>query len=421
MRSTLRASLVFVVLALISPASVFAFSSDKLSVTPVVIDGKAKPRDILKESITITNTAEHLLTLYPSVNDVEPAEGEQSFVPAQSSLDLADSLANWIELSRGVIELKPGESKEVPFIIHVNMNGKTGVYHAQISFAHGTTRADAEAVGPLATVTVNLEVQDDVKEVLQLGKFSTGRFFLAGDDVRFDYLLENIGNQELLPRGEIRVYDRRGQEVASVDVNKDGKAVSPDQMAQLASVWAAAEGFGQYKALLTVYYGKSQTASVQDTVFFWVVPWKQLAALFILGLAAAIFFAFYFHRMIELRHARTQGHAPAVPLVTASLSVSAPAPASESRGWRMPRLPLAGGVRALGRGMVKPFSYISRLKRGEHLPAPRTEVLPPAPASAPFVPPVASGTIDLKSLSRGLPVEHVVSEGHVIDLKRRGL
>lgn len=421
MRSVLRAGAVLAVLACIIPSVAQALSSDKLSVTPVVIDGKAKPRDILKETITITNTAEHLLTLYPSVNDVEPVEGEQAFAPAQSSLDLADSLANWIELSRGVIELKPGESKEVPFIIHVNMNGKTGVYHAQISFSHGTTRAEAEAAGSLATITVNLEVQDDVKEVLQLGKFSTGRFFLAGDDVRFDYLLENIGNQELLPRGEIRVYDRRGQEVASVDVNKDGKAVSPDQMAQLASVWAAAEGFGQYKALLTVYYGKSQTASVQDTVFFWIVPWKQLAALFILGLAAAIFFAFYFHRTIELRHARVRGHGLSIPAV-APQSVGSHA-ASSPRAWRVPRIPLASATRALGRGIAVPFSYVVRLKRGEHLPSPRTEVvLPTTPATPPVSPPVfPSNTIDLKNLARERPIEHVVSEGHVIDLKRRAL
>jgi hypothetical protein len=406
----------FVLLVCLFPFAAQALSSDKLTVTPVVIDAKAKPRDVLKESITITNTADHLLTLYPGVNNVRPEDGEQEFAAAQSSLDLDDSLANWIELSRGVIELKPGEQKEVPFIVHVNMNAITGVYHAQISFSQGTTRAEAEAAGPLATVAVNLEVQEDTKEVLQLGKFTTGKFFLAGDDVRFDYLLENIGNQELQPRGEIRVYDRKGQEVASVDVNKDGKAVSPDQMAQLASVWAAAEGFGQYKALLTVYYGRSQTASVQDTVFFWIVPWKQLLAFFVLGLAAAIFAAFYFHRMIELRHARLHG----VPVLAAV--AAAPALPTPARTRRMPHLPLGRALRAVGRGMVFPFSYVKRLKRGQHLPLQREVPAPPTPAPAPVSPPTFSapaGTIDLKNLSRRQVPEHIVTESHVIDLKRR--
>lgn len=179
----LQQAVMFVLLVCLFPFAAQALSSDKLTVTPVVIDAKAKPRDVLKESITITNTADHLLTLYPGVNNVRPEDGEQEFAAAQSSLDLDDSLANWIELSRGVIELKPGEQKEVPFIVHVNMNAITGVYHAQISFSQGTTRAEAEAAGPLATVAVNLEVQEDTKEVLQLGKFTTGKFFLAGDDV----------------------------------------------------------------------------------------------------------------------------------------------------------------------------------------------------------------------------------------------
>jgi hypothetical protein len=415
----LQQAVIFLLLACLFPFVAQALSSDKLTVTPVVIDAKAKPRDVLKETITVTNTADHLLTLYPGVNNVKPEDGEQAFAAAQSSLDLDDSLANWIELSRGVIELEPGEQKEVPFIIHVNMNAITGVYHAQISFSQGTTRAEAEAAGPLATVAVNVEVQEDTKEVLQLGKFTTGKFFLAGDDVRFDYLLENIGNQELQPRGEIRVYDRKGQEVASVDVNKDGKAVSPDQMAQLASVWAAAEGFGQYKALLTVYYGKSQTASVQDTIFFWIVPWKQLLAFFILGLAGAIFAAFYFHRMIELRHARLHG----VPVAAVSAAVAVPSVSSNTpHTRRAPRIPLGSMVRAVGRGAAFPFSYVKRLKRGEHLPVQREIVAPTVSVTPPQAPvptyTASSGTIDLKNLSRRAP-EQTVTESHVIDLKRR--
>lgn len=418
-------SLLIVVCALALPARGFADSSSQLTVTPVVIDEKAKPRDIVKETISITNTTDHKLSLYPSVNNIERVDGEQPFAPAQGSGDLSDSLANWIELSRGVIDLSPGEQRDVPFIIHVNFNAVPGSYHAQIAFTSGSTRQDAEAAGPLATITVNVEVQDDVKEILQLDRFSTGKFFLAGDDVRFDYNLENIGNQELQPRGEIRVYDRRGVEVASVDVNKEGKAVSPEQMAQLASVWDGATGFGQYKALLTVYYGRSQTASVQDTVFFWIVPWKQLIGLFLAGLVGVIFFAFYVHRKLEERHGLVPVVASAHDLAgVSSESVHQPKP---RRAWSFSTLAAPLHVVAGAVGSVR------RLKRGERTLRPQPvvqesvvqEPATPVPASQPVMqqpvvpPPVPaqSGTIDLKNLRTAAP-EHVVSDAHVIDLKK---
>ena len=424
----LQKSLASIALALLTlvPAISFAAPLPQLTVTPVVIDNKAKARDILQEKVSITNATEHKLSIYPSVNNVAPKDGEQAFTPAQGADALADSLANWIELSRGVIELSPGETREVPFIIHVNFNAVPGTYHANISFGAGTTRAEAEAAGSLATVVVNIEVQRDVKEILQLGKFATGKFFLAGDDVRFDYQLENIGNQELQPRGEIRIYDRTGVEVASVDVNKEGKDVSPEQMSQLASVWTAAQGFGQYKALLTVYYGKSQTASVQDTIFFWIVPWKQLLALFVAGLIAVIFAAFYIHR-------RMDGH-PVPTLATEASAAHASVPASRRvPTFRLPQVrlsPLLSLITVPARFALSSVRSVARLKRGERRlntvsqPAtvPVAPSMPTPEPMAPAAPPVSQhhfsthATIDLKNL-RSQVVEPV-SEGHVIDLKK---
>ncbi|MBI2030269.1 hypothetical protein HYT05_01460, partial [Candidatus Kaiserbacteria bacterium] len=99
---------VLLFVALIMPLVPRVVSAQELSIKPVVIDEKSAPRDILKETITITNTSSRKLTLYPAVNNVRPADGEEAFESAKGSDDLADSLANWIELSRGVIELGPG-------------------------------------------------------------------------------------------------------------------------------------------------------------------------------------------------------------------------------------------------------------------------------------------------------------------------
>ena len=397
---------VAVVIALLLPFSLaFAQDAAPLTVSPVVIDEKAKARDILKQTVILKNNSDRKLSVYPSVNDIDPSAGEEGFVSAQDSEDRSASLANWIELSRVVIELEPGAEKEVPFVIRVNMNAVANTYHAQITFAEGGDRNSAESRGSLARVTVNLEVQADIKELLQLNKFITDNVFFSGDDVLFNYQLENIGNQELLPRGEIRIYNRKGEEVASIPVNGDSKTISPENMTQMASVWSAVQGFGKFKAFLTIDYGKTQTASVQDTIYFWIIPWQQLLAVFVGSLIAVIVSAFYFHRYLERRH---------VPVVA---GVAAPLPEAAAPTDWMKKDPL---WKRLSRPVMYPvsasLSLIMRVvpKRRAKIP---TEPAPmPAVAAAPTPPPAAVATpTPAPAQAQPAPVAPVA---HTIDLKR---
>lgn len=360
----------------------------ELEVTPVVIDDKAKARDILKRSITVRNTTERKLNLFPSVNDVDAREGEEEFVSAQNADERADSLANWIELSRGVVELSPGEEKTIPFTVRITANAVPGTYHASISFGDGGDRASAEASTPLAVVAVNLDVQEDVKEFMQLKAFKTDSLFFSGDDVLFDYQLENIGNKDLKPTGEIRIYDRKGTEVASVEVNADGKEVPPSQISQLASVWSAAQGFGRYKAYLNVDYGSSQTASVQDTVFFWIVPWQQLLGLIVVSLIAVIVLALYSHRWLEARHHQKFALAHGIPVPSSAPPSVTPLPPTS------------------------PSAPVSQP------PAPAPTPEPARSAPAPVANQIQSHTVDLSKRER-VGEAPASSAGQVINLKRR--
>ena len=419
----------------------------ELDVTPVVIDEKGKPRDILKQTIKIINTSERKLNLYPSVNDVHKVEGEQEFVAAQTGEDRKDSLANWIELSRGVIDLGPGEEKEISFVIRINVTAVVGSYHATISFTEGGARDAADSKPPLGEVTVNVEVQDDVKEIMQLNKFGTDSFFLSGDDILFSYNVENIGNQELQPKGEVRIYNRRGEEVAAVPVNSDGKTISPSQMAQLASVWSGAEGFGRFKAFLTVDYGKVQTASVQDTVYFWIVPWKQLLMLVVVTALMLLVFAFYFHRWFEARHLAKLAHA-GFHVIQKDAPVSAPAvqlPATAvSHDEIMEKTGILFAIKSGMKKMIprrkKEVAAVPSVFPQEPISAPTpaavqqvTHPEPVLPAVPPYSPPPVpvsdSGTINLKALKARVaqaPVAQqtlvsrasVETNGHTINLKR---
>lgn len=427
--TVMLAALVFAYAFGAMPTRASAASKQDLSITPVVVDKQAKVRDIVEASLTLVNTSDRKLTLYPSVNDIHPETGAQDFSAAKNADDLEASLARWIELSRGVIDMGPGEEKTIPFVIRVNQAATPGLYHAVISFADGSTR---ESAAQLATATVNLEVQADIKEIMQLNKFTTDNVVFSGDDVLFNYQVQNIGNQDLRPKGEIRIYDRKGEEIASIEVNGDGKNVSPDQVAQLASVWNGAQGFGRYKALLNVDYGSSQTASVQDSVFFWVIPWKQLLGLTVVTLIAIIILALNFHRQLEERHlgklARAgllkspeqAAHTPAdIPAHVPAHAVGIASPsASRLRG-------MLGFLRRGAPPMAQPMSpmpVVQKARIAEVLPVvPRDQM--PIPGSITVRTPARSvpaaapgGTIDLKNMSAAQPA-HVIPQAHVINLK----
>ncbi|OGY99345.1 MAG: hypothetical protein A2945_00695 [Candidatus Liptonbacteria bacterium RIFCSPLOWO2_01_FULL_52_25] len=295
-------------MSLVTPSTVLAAS---VSVSPVVLDYKAKVRDIIEGTLLVKNLENRMVAIYPVVNNVDPSSGRTEFVEP-SSADFSSSLANWISVSRGMIELRAGEERTVPFKIQVNLAAKPGAYHAFISFPVGATRAEAESrFEGAATVAVNVEVQDDIKENLQLLTFAPDKNLFLGGPVSFTYQIENNGNRAEVPQGELVIYDKRGKEIANLVVNKEQHAVAPASSREFSNTWPGSGAFGKYRALLSVRYGADEAARLQDTVFFTVMPWQKLGALALVLLSACMGFAWWIHRRYtRFHHAAGVGHRP---------------------------------------------------------------------------------------------------------------
>lgn len=271
-----------------------AFAAD-FSVTPAVIDAKGKTREILRYTMTVENETKRMLQLYPWVADLDADSGAtgSSDLGGGSPSDSRDSSpSRWIEVSRAVIDILPGEKKEIPLLIQIGINAKPGMYHAIIHVSDGGTRAVAESnIDGTRDVAINIEVLDDAHERLALNTFVPDKNFFSGDEASFNFGIENIGNRGLTPTGKIHIYDRQGKEVAAIEANTTGRRLEPSQKELLASVWSAdGNFFGRYKAMLELEYGTRGT--VQDTVYFWIMPWKKLLGMFgtlcLLGVLLAI-------------------------------------------------------------------------------------------------------------------------------------
>jgi len=272
------------------------FSADLIA-SPPVIDKEAKPRDIIKGELTLKNTTNHKISIFPDVRDYTKNTG-------------ASSMTSWIELSRGVVEIGPGQTHAVPYLLHVNYDAAPGYYHAVLWFGTGSFRSEAEAHPERAAeILVNIKVLDDAIERLQLATFIPDRQIFPSEDTQFTFGLQNTGNRLVSPGGNLRIFDRRGREIAVVPVNTDRALIAPESKELLAAAWTANGQFGRYKAVLDLEYG-GQGKQITDTTFFWVLPWGKTLSLFT-GISVAIVLTAIF------LHARAQSGRPmleAIPI-----------------------------------------------------------------------------------------------------------
>lgn len=300
----------------VSEATSTRIGTGPFAVMPAVVNQKAKARDIIKEQLTLTNQSDHVLNLYVDVLDLQP-EGE---APPPDSLEA--SLARWIEITRGVIELSPGESRTVPYLVHVNMRAVPGVYHARIRFLIGSNRVAAQEYTGATSLLLTLEVEDDARERLELGGFVANEPLVTSGAASFNYKLENVGNRSLAPHGEIRIFNRKGEEVGSVPVNPEKKSIDASAKEQLAAVWDTAGRFGKYKAFLDIEYGENQLATVNDTVYFWVFPWREVLFALI-GIVVLAFLGTYAMHTRSVARRPVPSYVPTQPFTSLA---AAPAP-----------------------------------------------------------------------------------------------
>jgi uncharacterized membrane protein len=238
--------------------------------------------------------------VYPTVNNISLSEGGtiEDFLPPSMS-DRTASLASWIEISRAGINLPIGETKTVNLTLRVSHDPAPGVYHALIGFGYGRNRDESEAQvknGQAPGTIITVTIADKKVEFLKLSRFIIDRFVTSSDNQAASYAIKNPGDIALTPSGDIILYDNRGAEVGTLSVNPDKIQIQPGEEHQFNAKVPVKGFFGKYKAFLTVEYGNSQIASVQDTVFFYVFPFKLVTSVFLIIAFLVICIALYIYK-----------------------------------------------------------------------------------------------------------------------------
>ncbi len=285
------------------PVPARAQAAPDLTVAPAVIDGNGVADDIFNYTLTVTNTTSRQLNVFASVYELT-ASGTQPFTDPASS-DRPALLADWISISRGAMMFAPGETKTIPMSVTINPYATAGDYHAVVAFVEGGTRVDAEThLDGAPQAFVNFTVASNLKDQLQLQSFAPARRFSSGFPVSVEYVVANTGDVPESPSGEVIFYDRIGHELGSVPANPDSVSIAPGDTHAFTVEWGGGGGgMGEYKAGLQMTYGP-QDAQLADTAIFWILPWKELLAIFFVLLLLVIIAAILIHRSYAGRHHR---------------------------------------------------------------------------------------------------------------------
>jgi hypothetical protein len=309
MRSLLLASLLLVL--------PYAALATQYTETPPLFEHNLDPRGMAEDDIKVTNIDSVPLRVYPTVNIVKV--GVDGSIETFESPVMTDQTVNptsWIAVSRAQIQLAPGESKKIPVTITVHPQAKPGDYYVFVGFPEGDNRDDAERKifkGGVPGSMIRINVADKTTEYLRLRQFAVERYVTSAKSAAVTIQLENTGDVAVIPRGEVILYDMRGVEVGTVEVNHEGRTIMPKETAEFKVQAPATGSFGRHKAFLSLDYGTKQRANLYDTTFYTVIPLQLIIISFVVLMAAALASTFLYLRRHK-NHSHHVVHDEHVPL-----------------------------------------------------------------------------------------------------------
>ncbi len=264
-----------------------AASASGLKISPLLIDLDVEERDIVTKDITLTNDSDGKLTIYATVNEVAvDTTGEVKEFISPVMDDRTTAITSWVEITRGQIELMPGETTVIPLTLRVNPYAKPGEYHAFIGFVATNKRYIAEntaLAGNADGVIIKATLAVKTNDLLHIDTFLVDRFILNDNQRTITLDVKNEGETDVVPKGEIIFYNSRGEEVSSVPVNEQSESIAANAVKQLTVQVPFRNELGRFKANVRLNYGADQQALVFDTTQFFMIP-PYLAMAIVIGI-----------------------------------------------------------------------------------------------------------------------------------------
>lgn len=276
----------------------------------VVEPGKTEiflnPGESIKKNVTITNRQNRKVSFKITIEDFVGTEDANDPVKLLGEEAGPYSLKNLVTPEISEFTLDFGERITIPVEMAIPTIAEPRGYYGAIVISNqpdienqiengtgaaGKTRLISR-IGSLLLVRVNgLGVESGALEDLKL--LGPKKWFYEQKPQGFEILFRNDGNVHLVPNGKIKVKNMLGKIVAELPV--DAYFALPDSLRYREVQWDGGFGFGRYTAHLSQYRGYGNQFD-EDSVSFWVLPWKVLVGIFL-----ALCVLYFISRKFEFR------------------------------------------------------------------------------------------------------------------------
>jgi hypothetical protein len=251
--------------------------ASEISIRPFLIDVTMVPRESINETVVLTSEYPNRTSIvYATVNEITVGTSGEilDFVPPVMT-DRTNSITSWISISRGRIEIPAGESVELPLDIKIHPFAEPGRYHAFVGFVESKKRDQAQLIasqGNADGVIITVTIRDERVDSMRISSMIVDRFVTNSERQRIEITVENSGELESTPAGEVIFYDNRGLEVSALPFNTESVSIAPAKTKTFVTSIPLGTNLGRYKVNANLTYGENQRASLFDSAAFYLLP-----------------------------------------------------------------------------------------------------------------------------------------------------
>lgn len=258
--------------------------------------------------------------------------------PTLKEREAGDDYFEWVSFNPNKLTLDPNEWGTIKMTITVPTSAAFGYYYA-VTFGRSNELPDEGSTALLGAAATLVLLEVDVpgaKREVEIEQFATTKSWYEFLPVEFLVRLRNTGNVHVAPFGSVFI-EQNGEQVASLPFNQGKGNILPDSPRNYSVEWrngfpvytpvetngqstkearqqlswdftkANQLRFGKYTANLVIAYDNGERdVPLQQSVEFWVIPWRMLAG----GAVVILFFGigvFMFGRSVWRRMSQDRG------------------------------------------------------------------------------------------------------------------
>lgn len=261
-----------------------------LVVSPPRLDLVGKPGETLQHIVKLTNnSSSQELILQAFVADFIVTDDAGTPIKVSESGSGRYLASPWFTLEKDEIVLSPKETVSLVVLVNIPPDALPGGHYAGVFFQPVPSRGlkqtvsyTTSQVGSLFGLTVPGDIQydaliKDFKVINQISEFGP---------IDFEAVIENQSDTHIKPLAQITIRDMIGRTLTTLPLAEVN--IFPFTSRVLTGNWDTVWGLGRYQATLSATYGPGLVA--ERTLYFWILPYRLVAALAVVLLVIIVTF-----------------------------------------------------------------------------------------------------------------------------------